>query len=567
MIRTQLLGACACAALAGCYSGVDVFEDGLGPALADGGEGDDGDGGDDGGDSGDPAGLECETDRTGHSPLRRLTSAQYDNTIGDLLGIETDVTSGFAPDEKIGAFYSNGVAPITDLGVEKYMDAAEGLATEAVADLSTIMACDPAADGASECADTFIDDFGRRAFRRPLTAAEHAQMRSIYDSGAADGFANGIRLTLVGFLQSPYFLYHVELGDPATDDGTYRALTGYEVASRLSYFMWGTTPDPELLDAAEAGVLDTATGVRAQAQRLLDDPRSRDGIASFHEQWLGIDKVSDLEKDATLFPGFDDSLKEAMLAEAGDFADHVIREGDGTLTTLLTAPYSVIDAQLATLYGVTLPAGHVPGDVVQLDASERAGLITQAGLLAVNAHVNQSSPVHRGVLIRQNFLCQTLPPPPEDVDNVPPDPDPNATTRERMAEHTANPSCAGCHVLIDGIGFGFENYDAIGSFRTMEGALSVDASGEVIGTEDIDGEFDGAVQLAQKLADSSEVEACVAQQWFNFALGRVQSDNDTCSTDLLLTGFVESGGNVRELMLSLAETDAFRMRRVTEEGQ
>ena len=237
------------------------------------------------------------------------------------------------------------------------------------------------------------------------------------------------------------------------------------------------------------------------------------------------------------------------------------------LSTLLTAPYTVIDETLADIYGVTLPADHQPGDVVDLDPSQRAGLLTQAGMLAAHAHFNQSSPVHRGVIVRESFLCQPLPPPPEDVDDSPPDPDPNATTRERFGEHTENPACAGCHVLIDGIGFGFENYDAVGAYRTMEGTLPVDASGEVTQAEGIEGPFDGVIELAAKLASSPDVEACVAQQWFNYALGRVQSDNDVCSTDLLLTGFVESGGNVRELMLALVATDAFRLRRVTEEGQ
>jgi hypothetical protein len=175
--------------------------------------------------------------------------------------------------------------------------------------------------------------------------------------------------------------------------------------------------------------------------------------------------------------------------------------------------------------------------------------------------------VHRGVTIRTNFLCQTLPPPPENVDNVPPDPDPNATTRERFAEHTENPACAGCHVLIDGIGFGFENYDAIGAFRTMEGTLSVDASGEIVSAQGIDGPFEGAVQLANRLAQSPEVEACVAQQWFNYALGRVPGDDDECSTDLILDDFRESGGSIRELMLRLVETDAFRTRRVAPSGE
>jgi hypothetical protein len=553
--------------LGGCYQGVDGYEPGGGPELADdGGDGAD-DGADDGGSSADRVPGGC-ADKVGNSPLRRLTRTQYTHTIRDLLGIDTDVAQGFSSDEKIGAFYSNGIAPITDLGVEKYMEAAESLAHEAVTDVDALLPCDPLDIGQNACVDAFIADLGRRAFRRPLRAEEREQMRDLFATAAAEGgFDEGIRLIVQGFLQSPYFLYHVELGRPDVDGDGFAALTQYEVASRLSYFLWNSMPDDTLLAAADADELGSAEGVRAQAERMLADPRAKDGIAAFHLQWLGVDDMSTLEKDAEMFPGFDDALKSAMQAETADFADWVIRQGDGKLETLLTAPFTVIDERMAAVYGVTLPPDHVPGEPVMLDATQRAGLLTHASLLAKYAHVDQSSPVHRGVIVRENFLCQTLPPPPENVDNVPPDPDPNATTRERFAEHTEDPACAGCHVLIDGIGFGLENYDAVGAWRDMEGTLPVDASGEVVGTKDINGEFDGAVELAHKLAQSTEVQECVSTQWMSFALGRVPSEEDECSTDLLMERFAASGYDVRELLLGLVETEAFRMRRIGGGGQ
>lgn len=558
--------------IGGCYQGVDAFDQASGSGAADDDGGDDGadDGGDDDGSSADRVGDHdgC-VDKVGNSPLRRLTRSQYTHAIRDLLGIDTDVAAGFSSDEKIGAFYSNGIAPITDLGVEKYMDAAEGLAETAVADLEGLLPCDPALVGENACVDELIEDLGRRAFRRPLRQAEHDQMRDLFATASAEGgFTEGVRLVVQGFLQSPYFLYHVEVGHEDADGDGIVALTQHEVASRLSFFLWDSVPDVELLDAADAGDLASPAGVRAQAERLLADPRAKDGIASFHLQWLGIADVATLEKDPEMFPGFDAALVEAMQAETASFADKVIREGDGSLQTLLTAPYTVLDdPALASLYGVTLPPDHQPGDLVDLDPTQRAGVLTHPALLAKYAHHNQSSPVHRGVLVRENVLCQTLPPVPENVDNVPPDPAPDATTRERFAEHTENPECAGCHVLIDGIGFGFEHYDAVGAWRTMEGTLPVDASGEVLGTQDVDGEFDGAVELAERLAGSSEVRACVAQQWFNFSLGRVPSEQDKCSTDQLLDRFEASGYNVRELLLALVETEAFRLRRIGGGGQ
>jgi hypothetical protein len=445
------------------------------------------------------------------------------------------------------------------------MNAAEEL-SEAVADLSTVLPCDPVAMGETECAHAFIDSFGRRAFRRPLRDVERTQMRDLF--AAAESFDVGIRLVLQAFLQSPYLLYHVEAGEAAADGETVVPLTSYEVASRLSYFLWDSMPDDDLLDAADAGALTTVEDVRAQAERLLADPRSRAAIASFHLQWLQVDGLENIEKDEVLFPGFDTALAEAMKTETVDFADYVLREGDGSLDTLLTAPWSVIDdPALAELYGVGVPAAHVPGEPLELDAAERAGLLTHAGFLARFAHTNQTSPVHRGVVIRTNVLCQQLPPVPEDVDNTPPDPAPDATTRERFAEHTSNPECAACHVLIDGIGFGFEHYDAVGAFRTMEGTLPVDASGNLLAVSDIpEGEFDGAIELSAMLAQSEEVRRCVAQQWFNFGMGRVQGDEDDCSTDQIYERFEASEWNVRELMLAVVETAAFRYRRLEEGG-
>ena len=191
-------------------------------------------------------------------------------------------------------------------------------------------------------------------------------------------------------------------------------------------------------------------------------------------------------------------------------------------------------------------------------------MLTHASLLAEHAHANQTSPVHRGQLIRENFLCTPLPPPPEDVDNAPPDPEPGATTRERFAEHTENPECAGCHQMIDGLGFGLEGYDGIGAYREMDNGLPVDASGEIIGTDDINGPFDGGVELANLLASSNQVRQCFATQWFRFSLGRMDAAEDGCAFDMMDTAFEESDYDIRELIKTIAVSDSFRFRRFPE---
>ncbi len=544
-----------------CYTGLGEAD--LGQGLDDDLAADDGPGRDEGGE-GEPAAL-CQEHEVGAQPLRRLTRSQYDHVVRDLLDIDTNPSALFPADEKIGSFYSNGVAPVSDLLVEQYMSVSEELSTTAVEDLSSLLPCDPTTMGEDACADEFIETFGRRALRRPLETDELEMMHALYAEGRdADGFANGIRLVVQAMLQSPYFLYHVELGQTGAPGDLTAPLTQYELASRLSFFLWDSMPDDALLDAAGAEALSTPEQLREHAERMLDDPRARDAIASFHLQWMHVDELAGVEKDPDLFPGFDDALRQAMEDETADFANWVILEDDGRLETLLTSSVSVIDGPLFDFYGVEPPAGHEPGDPVALDPTKRAGLLTHAGVLAKNAHVDQSSPVHRGVMVRQNVLCQTLPAPPADVDDTPPDPDPDSTTRERFDEHTKNPSCAACHKLIDGIGFGFEHYDAVGAWRDTDGNQSVDATGELLSAGDADGPFDGAVELAQRLAVSENVRECTSQQWFNFALGRVQGEADACSTDQIYQAFADSDYDVRELIIAIVQTDAFRYRALPE---
>jgi hypothetical protein len=293
---------------------------------------------------------------------------------------------------------------------------------------------------------------------------------------------------------------------------------------------------------------------------MLKDPRASDALASFHAQWLDLGKLPALTKDPTLFPSFTPALRDAMQAETTGFADYVLRQGDGRLETLLAAPYSILDGPLFELYGVARPAGTTGPTLTQLDPKQRAGLLTQASFLATHAHENQTSPVARGVAVLRNVMCVPMPDPPANVNNAPPDPGPGATTRQRFAAHEMVASCAACHVSIDGIGMGFEGYDAMGASRTMDQGLPVDATGKVVGT-DAAGTFDGAVALAQRLAASPDVRLCVARQWFRFALGRMETANDNCSLKGSFDAFDGSNHDVRALLGALATSDAFLYRR------
>jgi hypothetical protein len=354
-------------------------------------------------------------------------------------------------------------------------------------------------------------------------------------------------------LQSPYFLYHADIGDTGTPTATPQALTPYELASRLSYFLWDTMPDRTLFDLAAAGTLDDDATLSAQVTRMLADGKATDSVPSFHLQWLDI--------DADQFGTLGQTQPEvatAMLNEASRFSDHVVRSGDGLLQTLLTASYTFPEGPLFETYGVTQPAGFVPGMRVELDPTERGGLLTQAGFLVKHYRGELPSPVHRGITVRENVLCQPIDPPPADVMASPLPPSLGPTARDRFVAHESDPTCGGCHSQMDPIGLALENYDGTGAFRTEEDGETIDASGIVYDAgPDLELPFTGGVELGQRLAASRAVRDCVSNQWFRYSLGRMESVDDGCALRTLHASFAATG-NVRELITNIVLSHAFR---------
>jgi hypothetical protein len=500
--------------------------------------------------------------RVGHSapfvaapaPLRRLTIEEYNNTVRDLLGDTSRPADAFPPDEAVGGFENNTVSPVTQPHVEGYMAAAEALAAAAVSRLDALAPC-PAGQEREPCARAFIDRFGRLAFRRPLDDAERSALFAVYAAKEKrSDHARAIQLVLEAFLQSPSFLYRLELPDGGPET---RALNGYEIATRLSYFIWASTPDAELLDDASAGRLNEPGALAKAARRLLGDPRAVDGIRSFHRQWLGLRELGTESKDSDLYPAFTPELRDAMVEETLRFSAHAVLEGGDTVRTLLTSNRTFVNAPLAKLYGVPMPPGDgfVP---VELPPRERSGVLTQASVMTVFASADQTSPVLRGKFVRERLLCQSIAPPPAGVVIIPPKPDPRRTTKERFARHREDASCAGCHAMMDPIGFGFEHYDALGAWRTVDGTFPVDAAGQLLGTAASDGAFDGAVELGALLSASQEVRRCVATQWFRSALGRGECEEDATSLEGAYQAFARAGFDVRELIVAIATSRAFR---------
>lgn len=509
-----------------------------------------------------PRPATCPVPTPGASPLRRLTHREYASTVRALLGDMGDVTAAFPPEEEVLGFDNNAEARgTTGLLAEQYVNAAEALAARAVANLPKLLGC--SFDGANRdpCARQFIESLGKRAFRRPLDATESARLLKVYGTGRDKwGFDVGISLALQAVLLSPHFLYRVEWGTAPVAGAKTVPLSGFELASRLSYLLWSGPPDDDLVRAAEAGKLTTREQVAEQAQRMLKDARARATMIDFHRQWLDLDKIERSDKNPMVFKTYTFELRALLRKETETFVDNVVWTGKGDLATLLTAPYSLMNAKVAAYYGVKGPASET-FEMVTLDPKQRAGLLTQAGILAAHAHADQTSPVDRGLFVRRQFLCMQPPPPPPDTEIMAPKLDAIMTTRERFAKHSLDPACGACHRLMDPIGLGFENFDGAGQWRASENGKAIDATGELVAT-DVDGRFNGAGELGGKLAGSKQVADCVATQWFRYAYGREATAADTCSSAQLSQRLAASGGNIRDLAVALTQTDAFLYRNV-----
>jgi hypothetical protein len=506
------------------------------------------------------------------TPIRRLTRFEYNRTVRDLLGDTSNPADVLPPEEEVAGF-NNQAAALTssDLLIEQYMKIAEDVSARAVLDVDALLPdCDPGLDGSDTCALSFIHDFGSRAFRRPASQTEIERLKGVFDWAVNDPdlgrFEDGIQLVIEAALQSPSFLYRPELGAETPVEGDVVPFTSWEMATKLSYMLWNTMPDDALFAAAEADELQTKEQIAAQATRMLEDDKARDLIRNFHTQWLLLTHLDSVTKDTSIYPAFSGSLRPLWTEEIQAFVEHVILEGDGSLQTLLTADFSFMNEELASFYGgdVLDPVTGPEFRQVQLDPDRRAGFLTSAGLMATHANVNQSSPVFRGKFVREQLMCNTLPPPPNDLVIEPPELDPNKTTKEQFEEIGANPACSGCHTLMNPIGFIFEHYDGVGQWRDQQNGKDIDAIGEVVQTDDIDGDYDGAIELASALAGSTQVQECVSSQWFRFAYNRTVTQEDSCSVEQLNDVFRSSNFNVRSLLVALTQTNAFLYRRAVE---
>ncbi|HEX6272379.1 MAG TPA: DUF1592 domain-containing protein [Polyangiaceae bacterium] len=504
--------------------------------------------------------LSCPSEPRSPAPLRRLTRFEYQNAVTDVFGTELPLDDLFPRDEvALGFDNQAGTLSTTDLHVQGYLEAATSIAEWLVAEparLAAISGCDAQDAG---CLAALVESLGRRLLRRPLAGSElDGYLEAAGDASSPAAFAEGAVRTIAMLLQHPEFLYRFErIASDAPSDGAPLA-SPYVLASRLSFLFWGSVPDPSLLDAAASNALATRADVEREARRLVSDGRARRGLLHFYLQWLELSDFELVDKDRGLFTRWDDALRDELGRETTRFLEAVLWEDDARFETLLTAPYTFANAVLADFYGLPVD------DPEQSELTKwnfgagvpRRGLLTHASILSTQAKANQTDPIHRGKFVRTQFFCTEPEPPPPDLVVSAPVLDPRKTTRERFAQHREDESCSGCHDQLDPVGLIFEHYDAIGRYRETENGLPVDSRG-YISESDILDDIDGVPELAGRLAESAEVRRCMVKQWFRYTFGRGETDADTCTLDKLEDVFVETRGDLNELLVALTQTDPF----------
>ncbi|MDO8345622.1 MAG: DUF1592 domain-containing protein [Cellvibrio sp.] len=490
--------------------------------------------------------------------LRLLTNREYANTINDLLNISTGTTiaASFEPDTEVKGFDNNAEASKINNGrMDAYWNAAKQVA-ETVS-MNNLMTCSTGT-ARDQCANTFVPTFGKKAFRRPLVAAEQTSYSNLFRLGASN--EAGARLVIQSMLSSPNFLYRAEIGSVVSGASN---LTPYETANLLSYTFTGSMPDTTLLTEADNNRLTTPAQLRTQAERLLATTKAAAQFSHFGLQWLHVDDVANLQRDKTLYPQFTQAIGTAMKTELETFLNELFLKPGYKMADVFNPGFTFVNGTLASYYGMT---GVTGTNFQRINTNnQRGGVLAMGAVTATLATVTGSHPIHRGLLVRRNLLCQDFAPPPPNVGEVEPL-NPNKPTRERFAAHTNNPNCQSCHQYIDDIGFGFENYDAVGRFRTTEGNnIAINASGTISGlavmTESDNYSFTDLRGLSTVLATAGTepTSKCLTKQYHRFATGI--SEPNECAVTASYSRWQNKSTDLRDMMLETVTSPTFLTRK------
>ncbi len=491
--------------------------------------------------------------------LRRLTNEQYAASVQSLLGVSAAGMPGIEPVAPVAGYAALGASTVvvSSDGVAKFEDAARFLAAAAMASPTSrqkVVPCTPSSVSDTACFSAFVTSFGLRAFRRPLTQAEVDAYVALTASIATDTQDpwQGIESTLTAFLQSPNFLYLPEVGTPdALHPGRFR-YTGYELASRLSYFLTNDTPDDALLAAAAAGELDTPEGVQAQTDRLLEKPGAHDALRTFFSAMLSLDGLDGLARPVEVFPSFTPTLAASLKEETLLGLDDLVFARDADFRSAFTESHTFVNGELAAFYGVAAPGGS-GFSRVELPAGGRVGLLGEAGVLAVHDHSAGTSPTKRGLFVLTRLLCQKLALAPPANLTIPPPPTGVMTARQRLAQHDQNAVCAGCHQAMDGVGLSLEHLDALGEWREQDQGLAIDDTGKLGGVT-----WQGEAGLSALVAQHPALEPCLVQALYGASVGHSAQEFDRASFEQLVDQFDAGGARVRSLLRAITASDGFR---------
>jgi hypothetical protein len=498
----------------------------------------------------------------GRVTLHRLNKVEYNNTIRDLFfGLDVSPADRFPADDQSYGF--DNIADV--LSVNSVMFE---LSERAVGEVLDIAYADPELrpDGSplfpcafaeAACSRQVIESFARRAWRRPLEEAELGRLVALVAQAEASGLTwrDSVKHAMKAVLVSPHFMFRVEL-DPDPGSVEPHLLDGFELASRLSYFLWSSMPDQQLFDLAASGALVDPAVVAEQVSRMLTDAKATALAENFMAQWFRTREISpSLTKDPDVYPDFNDELRQSMRTELDLLISKFISERR-SFKDLLLAEETFVDDRLAELYG--LPAPGTGGfELVSLAGVPRRGILTTGGLMSLLAHPEKTSPVRRGVWVLEQLLCYAPPPPPDGLAIPPIEANPNATAREELAQHRADPVCASCHRAMDPIGLAFEHYDGIGGYREIDDGQPIDTNGNLPDQQT----FANVLEMLPLVVEHPDFERCVAEKALTYALGRGLGRSDEHYLDEVATRFSSGAMSIEDLAKNIATSDVFMMRR------
>lgn len=479
---------------------------------------------------------------TSKAKLRLLNRKEYQNTLLDILLVSKDYSSYLPEEARVSGFANNiDALKVNDTKITAYLGNAMEIATEILPALPNLIAC-KYEDGQS-CAELFLSKKADKLWRRPLTAAEKTSLLALYKTTMAESKEDAMVLMISTVLISPNFLYRFEIGKEGV-------LEAYERAAALSYFFWGRPADPSLWALAESGKIKSDAVLLSEAKRLLADDRAKYLTREFAEAWLAFQKGIGTAKDKTAYPALNEALQKAMNAEVEDTLDFWIRTENKTFEGLFTSDYSLAGKDLAAYYGETYSVEQSIGKT-KFTKTPRRGVLGFGAVLASLATASETHPIKRGDFVLKNMFCKMPEPTPIGLMVKVPDPQPNLTTRERYAQHSANAACRSCHVAIDGIGFGMEDFGAGGEFRSKENGKAIDATGSVVGIDKKTTAFDGTAKLSETIAQSREAKRCYVVEWFRMANGQIESERDVCSIRIIADRFEMGKMTVAELLIAI----------------